>query len=355
MAYRRYDSTVVATAPLVDADTFRAPSERTSMAASSASPLDIAHEKYASRGLPTWFAYPMSIIMSPALSAGLYSFVPDMMGAPLAAVSRSLNEPWQIGGLLAWRLLEITIGWSFGLDHFDFVQLTAMANMPYYTLLYLFFGVSFEPLALALVIDMFSLWFPFWLLRPTNYHNNLRSVTTPGTTKDLAVDKTIQFYMSLFAASIYGTVVYLSLWSWLPVFLINNFEEILTLEFAHNAVFPVVFAACLPIGWAAKDFLFSTSIVYARATPAELVQFDPKTATLGETFMYNAGVTQFSSREGILGKRTFLLVAFTAAHSFIKVFGTVEGATIEGAAGWAALWSVAAAATGLGFLYVGDA
>lgn len=230
-----------------------------------------------------------------------------------------------------------------------------MANMPYYTLLYLFFGVSFEPLALALVIDMFSLWFPFWLLRPTNYHNNLRSVTTPGTTKDLAVDKTIQFYMSLFAASIYGTVVYLSLWSWLPIFLINNFEEILTLEFAHNAVFPVVFAACLPIGWAAKDFLFSTSIVYARATPAELVQFDPKTATLGETFMYNAGVKQFSSREGILGKRTFLLVAFTAAHSFIKVFGTVEGATIEGAAGWAALWSVAAAATGLGFLYVGDA
>jgi hypothetical protein len=116
MAYRRYDSTVVAAVPVVDADAFRAPSERTAMAASSASPLDHAREKQASRRLPTWFAYPLSIILSPALSALLYSFVPDIMGAPLAAVSRSLNEPWQIGGLLAWRLLEITLAWSAGLD-----------------------------------------------------------------------------------------------------------------------------------------------------------------------------------------------------------------------------------------------
>jgi hypothetical protein len=116
MSYRRYDSTVVATAPLVDAETFRAPSERTAMAASSASPLDNAREKHASRRLPTWFAYPLSLILSPALSALLYSFVPDIMGAPLAAVSRSLNEEWQIGALLAWRLLEITLAWSAGLD-----------------------------------------------------------------------------------------------------------------------------------------------------------------------------------------------------------------------------------------------
>jgi hypothetical protein len=237
---------------------------------------------------------------------------------------------------------------------FDFVQLAGMANAPYYTLLYLFYGIGFEPLALALVIDMFSLWFPFWLLRPLNYHNNLRTLTTPGTTKDLAVDKTIQMYMTAFAASIYAALVYLSLVSWLPVFLINSFDEVLTLDFAHNAVFPVVFAACLPIGWAAKDFLFSTSIVYARALPSEYKRFDPKTASLADTLMWNLGVDQYSSRESVLFRRTFLLAAFTAVHSFIRVFATVEGATIYGAAGWSALWSVAALAAGTGFLYVGD-
>ncbi|KAI5251775.1 hypothetical protein E4T42_03994 [Aureobasidium subglaciale] len=354
MAYRRYETSVVATEPLVDADTFREPTERTSMAASSLSPLDNAGDKHGSRGLPTWFAYPLSIVMAPALSALLYSFVPDIMGAPLAAVSRSLNEEWQIGALLTWRLLEITLGWVYGLDHFDFVQLSAMANAPYYTLLYLFYGIGFEPLALALVIDMFSLWFPFWLLRPINYHNNLRTLTTPGTTKDLAVDKTIQMYMTAFAASIYAAVVYLSLVTWLPVFLIHHFEEVLTLDFAHNAVLPVVFAACLPIGWAAKDFLFSTSIVYARALPSEHKRFNPKTASLADTLMWNLGVDQFSSRESVLFSRTFLLAAFTALHSFVRVFATVEGATIYGAAGWSALWCAAALATGTGFLYIGD-
>jgi hypothetical protein len=230
-----------------------------------------------------------------------------------------------------------------------------MANAPYYTLLYLFFGVKFEPLFLALVIDMFSLWLPFYILRPTNYHNNLRTSTTFGTTKDLAVDKTLQLYMTVFAASVYGAAVYLSLWSWLPVFLIETFEEIHTLELAHSAVFPVVLAACMPIGWAAKDFLFSTSIVYARADLSDHKRFNPKTASLGDTLMWNLGVGQFSGREGTLLRRTLLLTAFTLAHSFIRVFGTVEGATMYGAAGWSALWSFAALAVGYGFLYVGDA
>lgn len=230
-----------------------------------------------------------------------------------------------------------------------------MANAPYYALLYLFYGVKFEPLFLSLAIDMFSLWFPFYILRPLNYHNNLRTSTTSGTPKDLAIDKTIQLYMTVFAASIYGTALYLSLWSWLPVFMINSFEEVLTLEFAHNAVFPVVMLACLPIGWAAKGFLFSTSIVYARASAGDYKQFDPKTASLADTLMWNLGVRQFSSREGILFKRMFLLVAFTAIHSFVRVFGTVEGATVYGAAGWSALWSLAALAIGYGFLYIGDA
>jgi hypothetical protein len=102
MSYRRYNPTVVATAPLVEADSVLVPSEE----------MGVPQKK----GLTTWIAYPLAILLSPGLSALLYSFVPDIMGAPLAAVSRSLNEPWQIGGLLAWRLVEITLGFVFGLD-----------------------------------------------------------------------------------------------------------------------------------------------------------------------------------------------------------------------------------------------
>ena len=66
--------------------------------------------------LPSWFSFPVSLVLSLGLSAGLYSFVPDVAGYELATVSRSLNEPWQIGGLLAWKMAEIAIAWSAGLD-----------------------------------------------------------------------------------------------------------------------------------------------------------------------------------------------------------------------------------------------
>jgi len=58
----------------------------------------------------------VALVLSLGLSAGLYSFVPDVAGYELATVSRSLNEPWQIGGLLAWKMAEIAIAWSAGLD-----------------------------------------------------------------------------------------------------------------------------------------------------------------------------------------------------------------------------------------------
>lgn len=235
------------------------------------------------------------------------------------------------------------------------MQLSFLANAPYYGMLYLFFAMPLEPLLLGVVIDLFSLAFPVYLVRPLNYHNNLRTATTPGTTKELAVDKTIQLYMTVFAASIYTLIVYLSLRSWLPVYMLNHFDEIPSLERVHNAVFPLVLVASIPIGTAAKDFLFTTSIVYARASAADRKQFDPRTASLTDTLMWNVGVGQYSTREAVLIRRTILLVVFSSAHAFVKIFGTVEGATWYGAAGWSALWSIAAMATGYGFLYIGDA
>ena len=60
--------------------------------------------------------FPLVAILSLGLSASLYSIVPDLAGFELATVSRSLNEPWQIGALLGWRVTELFVAWSFGLD-----------------------------------------------------------------------------------------------------------------------------------------------------------------------------------------------------------------------------------------------
>jgi len=60
--------------------------------------------------------FPLVAIASMGLSATLYSIVPRETGYELAAISRSLNEPWQIGGLLAWKIFEIFVPWTMGLD-----------------------------------------------------------------------------------------------------------------------------------------------------------------------------------------------------------------------------------------------
>lgn len=66
--------------------------------------------------LPSWIGFPLAVVVSLGLSASLYSVVPDLIGYELAAVSRTLDEPWAIGSLLGWKVSELAIAWSSGLD-----------------------------------------------------------------------------------------------------------------------------------------------------------------------------------------------------------------------------------------------
>ena len=80
--------------------------------------------------------------------------------------------------------------------------------------------------------------------------------------------------------------------------------------------------------------------------------FNPETATLGETVMYN--LWGYSHRARKLIRRTAVLVAVGGAHTIIQTYGTLEGAELVGAAGWSSVWGLAATLTGAAFLWVGD-
>lgn len=98
-------------APLVGADQVRTGHH----AVASTSPNSNLATSQNSR-LPGWIGFPLAALLSFGLSAGLYSFVPDFTGYELATVSRSLNEPWQIAGLLLWKFTAIAVIWTAGLD-----------------------------------------------------------------------------------------------------------------------------------------------------------------------------------------------------------------------------------------------
>jgi hypothetical protein len=53
--------------------------------------------------LPRPLRFPLLVILSLSLSSLLYSFAAQYTAGELAAVSRSLNEWWEVGVLTAWR------------------------------------------------------------------------------------------------------------------------------------------------------------------------------------------------------------------------------------------------------------
>ena len=68
------------------------------------------------RNIPVILRFPLVVLLSLTLSAMAYSLSSDFMVGDLSAVSRTLNEWWQISGLLGCKVLELGAGWWFEYD-----------------------------------------------------------------------------------------------------------------------------------------------------------------------------------------------------------------------------------------------
>ena len=54
--------------------------------------------------LPKFIRFPLLVTLSMALSSLLYSQAAQYVDPNLARVSRNLNEWWEVGALVAWRM-----------------------------------------------------------------------------------------------------------------------------------------------------------------------------------------------------------------------------------------------------------
>ncbi|TKX18838.1 hypothetical protein C1H76_9099 [Elsinoe australis] len=296
--------------------------------------------------IPGFIAFPLAVVLTLGTSAGLYSASAQLTGFELATISRNVDEPLEIGALLGWRVFELIVNWNSGFDYWDTASLTLLTNSSYYILLPLFYSISPVSVLLSLTIDVFSTTLPFFLLRTLNSYNDSHHPNQALTTSST------KLYISTFCTVIYAAILYASLQTFLPSYIISTFDSIRSLEAAHAASLPILLTACLPLGNAAKDFLFTPSTFNAKSGVE--IEFDPKTATLGETFAYNMGLSGWGKREDVLVGRTTLLVLLTVGNGLAKIWGTIEGAEIGGAIGWGTVFAVAHAVAGAGIGYVGD-
>ena len=162
----------------------------------------------------------------------------------------------------------------------------------------------------------------------------------------------VQAATSLLAAGVYGIVVEATYRSWLPIYLVTHFDGIRDISALRNQNFPWLVGSFLPLGFAAKVFLFTPATASKPDNyDKEVAKFNPETATLKETVWYN--IWGFSKRTRSLIKRTATLAFVSGLHTALQTF-TLEGVEGLGAIVWSSLWVLAASSTGVVFWWVAN-
>jgi hypothetical protein len=70
----------------------------------------------AGSGIPFALRLLLVVLSSLGLSSLLYSLSTEITAGDLALISKRLDTWWGVGGLVAWRTVELSLGWFLGYD-----------------------------------------------------------------------------------------------------------------------------------------------------------------------------------------------------------------------------------------------
>lgn len=205
---------------------------------------------------------------------------------------------------------------------------------------------------LALSIDIAALTLPFVLLRGLNSVHTLRSPRSKTVSNRMILkDPLIAIYTSAAATALYSVALYLSYATWLPVHLVTYFDEIPDISAVHTgpAALPGLFLKFIFNGYAIYDLLFVSSIGYAED---EKETVDPVHGEYLITSLYKRTWGRLSRKWKILIIRTIALALTTLLNTVIQLTSSIRGVSIEGSAGWGALWAVTACLIGVLFAWI---
>ena len=231
-----------------------------------------------------------------------------------------------------------------------------MLNYPSQVLLLYFYNIRPTTALVSTIINVTSTSFPIYLLRPTSPVHSFepnKQRLIPRLTRSIISDPATTVSTAILASTIVAVVLEFSFATALPSFLISHFAGLRTLEPAHRgaAGLPSLLTLLLPFGFAMREFLFVSSAASTPTAEEKTYKFDPARANLAETFWHNVW-GWYTAKEKTLIRRTGLAVALVGAETAVSVWGTVKGAEITGAVGWAGLWTLAISIVGLVFGWV---
>ena len=236
----------------------------------------------------------------------------------------------------------------------ELASLTLLSHLPPLFLLTSFYAIRPTTVVASLAIDLITTYLPFRLLRPLLPAHRPASTKAVVPNRSVINDLPVRLVTTSLGAAIYGTLLYGSYRSWLPIHLVTSFDGLKDISAAHAPALPRLIVTFLPVGYAVHEFLFTPyAAVQAEAAGERPDPFDPATASLGETLRYN--FWGYSRPTKFLLTRMVTLIVVTGVNTWLHTFVTIDGAEVRGAVGWAAVWVVAAALSSIAFGWVGRA
>lgn len=304
--------------------------------------------------LPSASQLPLIVILSLANSALCYSAINQWTRGELGIWAKTLGSWGEVVVLAGWKICELTLAWYGNLDSYDVAALSLLSHGPTLYLLTTFYGISPLTAAACLGVDVSSSFLPFLLLRPLS---GAHSAEPTVRNREVIVDRPIQAYTTLLAGAIYSVTLSMAYLTFLPRTLVLYFTGIPSVEPAYSAasfLFVSIPAAVLSLafGLAARSFIFTPTATTGPAPEdAKLRTFDPVTATLGETALFN--LWGFTAQTKVVVVRTLTVMALVGVTTYLQCSMTITGIEPYGAAVYASVWVLAALFTGLGLGVVG--
>ncbi|KAG6007780.1 hypothetical protein E4U21_005498 [Claviceps maximensis] len=298
--------------------------------------------------LPGAAQFPLTLALSFALSTLGSVVMSQVSQRTLQSLTRS-SETWnEVAILTSWRIAELALAWFGQLDSLEAASMNVLAHGPVIFLLSAFYGLSTASAISALSIDVLSIAIPFYLVLPLSKADGPASRNSSREILDVPT----QILTSLLSTGIYTVTLVLSLRFWLPRILAIYFNGIPTLEPAYLASYTDVLPVTLISGFAASKFIFPPLATTGKAKEdAEIDQFDPVNASLGQTVQWNFWGYTAKTKVGI--RRTAAAAVLSGVGTFLACTYRVYGVEPIGAAAYASVWATSAILTGVGLGFVG--
>ncbi|CAI6092067.1 hypothetical protein V2G26_013626 [Clonostachys chloroleuca] len=298
--------------------------------------------------LPTQAQFPLAVALS-FVTAGIgYRVLGELTNNELAAVTQAQDTWGEVAVLAGWKVFELAVGWFGNLDSLDVATMNLLSHGPVFYLLSTFYNLSPSTAISALLVDIASVALPFYGLRP------LSAVHTPSAkvpNRELT-DIGLQIYTAALATGIYTVVIVLSLQFLLPRVLILYFSHLPTLVPAYTASYATLLPVTVAFGASASNFIFAPFATTGKAREDERIgQFDPASASLGETVWWN--VWGYTAKTKVVIRRTAITALVTGISTYLSCRMSIYGVEPTGAAVYAAVWVFAALFSGVGLGLVG--